>query len=211
MSLTFLNVWSKTKQLHYLYHYYLIQICSSCLLIYKVEKKIEWQCMAECLTNLFINCTVPNLHLAIFSVCLTLFNTLNSDMCIFTESNLNPNCTGQDQSWPRQLWREIPEKFVCFGFLKNIPTPAMTFWCPFWCIFIRSLAAATPCRPPPLLLGFTAITDHLRGGRSPAGLWSEVWYRASQNSNEFPVPGCAEWGGCGGFSVRPALSFFLIG
>jgi hypothetical protein len=66
-----------------------------------------------------------------------------------------------------------------------------------------------PAEPPPLLLSFTAITDPLRTG-SLAGLWSAVWGGASQNTDQFLVPGCGECRG-GRFAVGPGLSLFLSG
>ncbi len=62
---------------------------------------------------------------------------------------------------------------------------------------------------PPLPIGFSAITDHLITGRSPARPWSAVWCSTSQHSSQFPVPDHAVGGG--GFSVRPALLLFLSG
>ncbi len=50
-----------------------------------------------------------------------------------------------------------------------------------------------------------------KGGRTPNRLWATVWISTSRDSNQFPVPGCAECGGEGGFPVRPPLLLFLCG
>ncbi len=132
-----------------------------------------------------------------------IFNNLN------VNDQVNPNCTGQGQTWPRQLWCQIPDKNSYISeFKKNtcsckkrlpnlfqlLTLPhKMTYWHPFWCIFIISLAATTPCWTPPLPLGFTAITDHPRAGEvppdcglqssaAPIGIPISFWSWATQNA-----------------------------
>ncbi len=81
--------------------------------------------------------------------------------------------------------------------------------CTFWCIFVRSPAAAPPCWPPPVCSVLTLLhtirgwdKSHQGAVRSPV--------LASQNSSHFPVPGCL---GCRGWQIlsraRPLL--FLTG
>ncbi len=60
--------------------------------------------------------------------------------------------------------------------------------------FIKCLAVVLPCQPP----HSTRLYCYYRppeGGSSPAGLWFAVWCSATQDSSQFPVPGCAECGG----------------
>jgi hypothetical protein len=84
----------------------------------------------------------------------------------------------------------------------------LTFWHPFLCVVVRSLAVATLCQPPPSSR-FYCYYRPLKGGTSPARQWSVVRRSTSQNSNQFPVLGCAECGGAGS-SVELALLLFPI-
>jgi hypothetical protein len=89
---------------------------------------------------------------------------LSQNAKLFNECTVNPNSTGWGQSWPRQLWRPIPDKILIYQILLNdlilqklLPNlfelltwrKKITFWCPFWLFFVRSPAAETHCRPPP--------------------------------------------------------------
>jgi hypothetical protein len=56
----------------------------------------------------------------------------------------------------------------------------MTLWCPFWHIFVRIPAAASPARPPPPSAWFYCYYRSPEGGRSPAGQWLAVRCGASQ-------------------------------
>ncbi len=51
---------------------------------------------------------------------------------------------------------------------------------------------------PPLPLGFTSITDHLRAGEVPLGSGPQFGAAPVKNSSQFPVPGRVE---CGGWRV----------
>ncbi len=86
----------------------------------------------------------------------------------------------------------------------------MTFWRPFWRIFVRSQATASSAAPPPLQPGFTANTDHPSEGEVPPGRGPQYGAAPVINTNQFPVAGRVECGG-GGFSVGLALSLFLSG
>ncbi len=94
--------------------------------------------------------------------------TLNFNPC--SPTVFNPNSTGQGQSWPRQLWHQIPDKILIYQIflfdlflqkrLQNLFElltwrQKTTFWHPFWCFFIRSSVALLLCRHPhfrPVLL-----------------------------------------------------------
>jgi hypothetical protein len=134
----------------------------------------------------------------------------------------NSNWTGRGQSWPPRLWPQISEKlirylvFFCTYSCRTVFRISfelltwpqkMTFWCPFWRIFVRSPAAVSPADPPPSAQ-FYCIYRPPKCGRSPTGPWSTV--RCGPVKNQFPVMGCVE---CRGRRVlsRPALSLFLSG
>jgi hypothetical protein len=85
----------------------------------------------------------------------------------------------------------------------------MTFWRTFWCLFVRSLASAPPCRPPPSAR-FYCYYRPPEVGKSPARLWSAVWCSTSHYTDRFPVLVCGECGGCW-FTVGPGLSLFCSG
>ncbi len=118
-----------------------------------------------------------------------------------------PNCNRWGHSWPCQLWHQIPDKIFMYQITKKLSSrnifwiffelltrcQKMTFWCPFWRIFVRSPAAMPPCQPPP----FHSVYCFYRrpeGGRSPAGRWCAVHCYTSQDSNQFPVLGHIVWG-----------------
>ncbi len=77
-------------------------------------------------------------------------------------------------------------------------------------VFSSEVGPRRPLPNPPLLLGFTAITDHLRPGEVLPGSGPQYSAAPVKNSNHFPVAGRVECGG-GGFSVGRALSLFLNG
>ncbi len=87
----------------------------------------------------------------------------------------------------------------------------MMFWQTFWLIFVRSPVPAPPCRPPPPLpLGFTAITDHPRAGEARPGygpksgvapVWIPIGFRSR----------AVKSAGGGWFTVGPGLTLFLSG
>ncbi len=94
----------------------------------------------------------------------------------------NPNSTGQGQSWPRQLWRQIPDKILGFFYLtfscKNVFQIFFNFWhdvkkqhfdVHFDVFFVRRSVVSLLCHHPLLPTGFTAITDHLSVGEVPPG------------------------------------------
>jgi hypothetical protein len=68
-----------------------------------------------------------------------------------------------------------------------------------------------PANPPPLLLGFTAITDHPRAGEVLSGCGPKTDAVPVRIPMSFRSQAVQSGGGGGGFSVRPALSLFLIG
>jgi hypothetical protein len=87
-------------------------------------------------------------------------------------------------------------------------TSKSDFLTDFLMYFRQKSDRCAPCRPPPLLLSFTAITDHPRvgevrpccgpkSGAAPVGL--PIGFRSG-----LPI-------GPGGFAVRPVLSPFLSG
>jgi hypothetical protein len=132
---------------------------------------------------------------------------------------INPRCTGQGQSWPFQIWRLIPDKILIYriykentyscknvfwiflNFRQDVENYILTYYC-------QKSGHVVTLLTPPLLLGFTAITDHPRVGE--VRLWSAVWCGASQHSIQFLVLSCAECAG-DGFWVGPALLLFLSG
>ncbi len=61
--------------------------------------------------------------------------------------------------------------------------------------FRQKLGRGVPCQTPPLPLGFTAITDHLRPGEVPPGSGPQYGAAPVKNSNQFPVAGRIECGG----------------
>jgi hypothetical protein len=93
-------------------------------------------------------------------------------------SSFNPDCTGQDHSWPRRFLRQIVCKLItCFNkntcscrtsceyFLKlKTQHQKMMFWCTLNRHNIKSPTVA-PTRTP--LLSFTAVSDHLKAGEVP--------------------------------------------
>jgi hypothetical protein len=86
----------------------------------------------------------------------------------------------------------------------------MMFWRAFWHIFIRSPAVAPPCWLSPSTR-FYCYYRPPEDGRSPAGLWFTVRRGTSHLTYRFPVLGCVEWGGGGGFAVRPLLLLNISG
>jgi hypothetical protein len=102
------------------------------------------------------------------------------------------------------LQKRLPDLFELMTWPQK-----MTFWHPFWHIFVRNQAAASPAEPP-LPPGFTAYTDHLSAGEVPPGHGPQSGAAPVKNSNQFPVAGRIECG-WGGFSVVLALSLFLSG
>ncbi len=114
------------------------------------------------------------------------------------KTNINPNSTGQGQSWPRQLWRQIPDKILIYQIFfyltysfRNIFQIFLNFWHDLkkWCfdvhfdvflseILSRRYSAVFPAsdrfycyyRPPEL-------------GRSPDGPRSAV----RSGANKIPI------------------------
>jgi hypothetical protein len=93
------------------------------------------------------------------------------------KAEFNPDSTGWGQNWPCQLWRQIPDKpliyrnfFKIYLFLqKLLPNlfellmwpQKMMFRRQFFFFFCHRFSLDALLRTPPLLSGFTAITDHL--------------------------------------------------
>ncbi len=83
----------------------------------------------------------------------------------------------------------------------------MTFWRPLWRFSVRSRAAETYCRPPPLPLSFTVYTDHPRAGEVPPAV---VRCTAQRQSTFQPVSGRGlhrVWGVAGSQSGLLSLYF----
>ncbi len=97
----------------------------------------------------------------------------------------NPNSTGQGQSWPCQLWRQIPDKiliyqiFILFDLFlqKHLPNlfelltwpQKMTFWRTFWRFFVRNSVASLLCRHPrfrPVLMLLQTTRAREKSGRT---------------------------------------------
>jgi hypothetical protein len=122
---------------------------------------------------------------------------------------ITPNCTGRGQSWPCQLWHQIPDKILIYPIFKkitysfrNVFRIFLNFWYDlkkWWfdvyvdVFFVRSPVSAWPCLPP-LPLDFTANTDHpSRGEARLAMVRSPVQHQSTfQPVSE---PGCVECGG----------------
>jgi hypothetical protein len=66
-------------------------------------------------------------------------------------------------------------------------------------LFCQNSGRRVPCRTPPLPLGFTAITDHLRAGEVPPASGLQYSAATVKNSSQFPVAGHVECRGCSPF------------
>jgi hypothetical protein len=78
-------------------------------------------------------------------------------------------------------------------------------------IFLSEVRPQCPLPNPPLPLGFTAITDHLRLGEVPPGIGPQYGAAPVKNSNQFPVAGRVECGGRWVLIWALSLSLFLTG
>ncbi len=121
---------------------------------------------------------------------------------------LKPNRTGRGHSWPCWFGVKLQENLLSTLWNKNTFSCRKVFRI-FWTsdmtskngvlmyiltFFVRSLAAMPQCRPL-LSARFYCCYRQPERVRSPAGLRYTVRHGASQNLNQFLVPGHEDWGG----------------
>ncbi len=101
------------------------------------------------------------------------------------QHSFNPNSTRQGQNWPRRHWCQITNKILMYRILEN------TYFClnifriffnfrqgvkkfHFDINFEKFMSKAQSWHnhtvPPPLPLGYTAISDHLNAGEVPMSM-----------------------------------------